>query len=77
MRTDREVVLVLWCRLTGQIAAELNADERAAFYARPQLNELASLPYPVLLDAGITAASRGSLPLDQWLGSVRQLSVTG
>jgi hypothetical protein len=70
MRTNREVVLVLWCRLTGQNAADLNADEREAFFACPQVGELSTLPYPELLDAGISAASRGSLPLERWLGDV-------
>ena len=32
---------------------------------------LAATPYAVLLDAGITAARRGSLPLGRWLATVR------
>jgi hypothetical protein len=70
MTTDREVVFVLWCRLTGQTAAEVDSEQREAFFARPQVSELSELPYPQLLDAGITAASRGSLPLERWLGTV-------
>ena len=76
LRTDRDVVFALWCRLTGQNAAEFSADERSAFFARPYVNELATLPYPELLDAGISAASRGSLPLERWLAQVRRLPAT-
>jgi hypothetical protein len=32
---------------------------------------LAATPYPMLLEAGITAARRGSLPLERWLAAVR------
>jgi hypothetical protein len=74
MRTNREVVFGLWCRLTGQDMAEVDAAERAAFLARPQTGELSAVPYGELLDAAITAASRGSLPLETWLSSVKQPS---
>lgn len=76
MRTDRDVVFTLWCRLTGQNAVEFGPDERAAFFARPQIGALATLPYDELLDAGITAASRGSLPLEKWLNSVQHVSLS-
>jgi hypothetical protein len=76
MRTDRDVVFTLWCRLTGQNAVEFAPEERAAFFARPQISVLSTLPYDELLDAGITAASRGSLPLERWLGSVRHESIS-
>jgi hypothetical protein len=77
MRTDRETVLTVWCRLTGQEAAELDAADRAAFLASPQLPELAIAPYPQLLDAGIAAAGRGSLPLDRWILCLRALEPVG
>jgi hypothetical protein len=35
------------------------------------VRELSRTPYPVLLDAGITAGRRNSLPLERWLGAVR------
>lgn len=73
MRTNRAVVLDLWCRLTGQDAADLDADAQAAFFARPQVPELTAAPYPILLESGITAANRGTLPLDQWLDDLRSL----
>jgi hypothetical protein len=71
MLTADETVFKLWCRLTGNEGDEFSADERAAFLARPQIAELAAAPYAVLLDAGIAAARRGSLPLERWLGAVR------
>jgi len=61
MRTDRDVVFHLWCRLTGRQPLEVGPDERAAFDSRPQPAQLSAVPYPTLLDAGITSASRGSL----------------
>jgi hypothetical protein len=73
MRTDRETVFSLWCRLTGNDQADFDPDERTAFFARPQVPELAVTPYPRLLDAGITTARRGSLPLEHWLCCVRDL----
>jgi hypothetical protein len=75
--TPEHSVFVLWCRLTGQEAAEFNADERAAFFARPQVAELAATAYPVLLDAGVMAARRGSLPLEHWLAGVRESKPVG
>jgi|SRR5580698_4860070 hypothetical protein len=73
MRTGPDIVFMLWCRLTGQNSEEFNADELFSFYARPQVPELAITPYPQLLEAGITAARRGSLPLEHWLNCVRDL----
>jgi hypothetical protein len=70
MHTDRDVVFTLWCRLTGTDAGEFSAEEKAAFLARPQVRELAATPYEVLLDAGISAARHGALPLERWLGAV-------
>ncbi len=71
METTQESVLVLWCRLTGTEPTELGREERDAFLARPQVPELAATPYAVALDAGISAARRGSLPLERWLDAVR------
>jgi hypothetical protein len=71
MMTAEETVFILWCRLTGNDQQEFGEDEREAFIARPQVGELARTPYAVLLDAGITAARRGSLPLERWLTAVR------
>lgn len=71
MMTAEETVFILWCRLTGNDRQEFGDDEREAFIARPQVGELARTPYAVLLDAGITAARRGSLPLERWLTAVR------
>jgi hypothetical protein len=77
MRTDRDVVFDLWCRLTGQEPAEIGSTERAAFDARPQTAALSTVPYPTLLDAGVTSASRGTLPLEHWLAAVRSLQAPG
>ncbi|MBV9592779.1 MAG: hypothetical protein JO147_03140 [Actinobacteria bacterium] len=71
MTTASDTVFSLWCRLTGTDPMEFGEDEREAFLARPQVSQLAQTPYAVLLDAGITAARRGSLPLERWLGAVR------
>jgi hypothetical protein len=65
------VVLDLWCRLTGTDIATLDEAAQEAFLARPQVPALAATPYPVLLDAGVAAARRGSLPLERWLAAVR------
>jgi hypothetical protein len=65
------MVLDLWCRLTGTDIATLDEAAQEAFLARPQVPALAATPYPVLLDAGIAAARRGSLPLERWLAAVR------
>jgi hypothetical protein len=73
MRTNRAVVLDLWCRLTGQETDDLDAAAQAAFFARPQVPELTAAPYPILLESGISAASRGALPLDRWLDDLRAL----
>jgi hypothetical protein len=77
MMTAEETVFVLWCRLTGSDPTDFGDDEREAFVARPQVTELAQTPYAVLLDAGITAARRGSLPLERWLGAVRTVRPVG
>jgi hypothetical protein len=66
MQTDEATVFSLWCRLTGTDPDEFDADERAAFLARPQIPVLASAPYEELLEAGISAARHGSLPLERW-----------
>jgi hypothetical protein len=71
MITTQETVFVLWCRLTGNEPSDFGDDEREAFLARPEVQPLSFTPYAVLLDAGITAARRGSLPLERWLASVR------
>lgn len=65
--TDRNTVFVLWCRLTGTELGDFTDDERREFLARPQVAELAAVPYEVLLDAGIEAARNGALPLERWL----------
>jgi hypothetical protein len=65
------MVLDLWCRLTGIDPETLDEAAQEAFLARPQVPALAATPYPALLDAGIAAARRGSLPLERWLAAVR------
>lgn len=75
--TPQETVFILWCRLTGNELSEFGEDEREAFLTRPQVHELAATPYAVLLDAGITAARRGSLPLERWLTAVRTVRPVG
>jgi hypothetical protein len=77
MITAEDTVFVLWCRLTGNDPTDFGDDEREAFLARPQVAELGQTPYAVLLDAGITAARRGSLPLERWLGAVRTVRPVG
>lgn len=69
-------VFELWCRLTGTDATSFDEADREAFLARPQVPELAATPYPALLEAGITAARRGSLPLERWLAAVRLARAT-
>jgi hypothetical protein len=64
-------VFATWCRLTGTDADAFGPDELDAFYARPQVAALVDVPYEVLLDAGISAARRGSLPLERWLHAVQ------
>jgi hypothetical protein len=71
MRTAEHSVFELWCRLTGNDPASFDDPALEAFLARPQVPELAATPYTVLLDAGINAARRGSLPLERWLSAVR------
>lgn len=66
MQTDESTVFSLWCRLTGTDPNEFDADERSAFLARPQIAVLASTPYEELLEAGISAARHGTLPLERW-----------
>lgn len=77
MRTNREVVLEIWCRLTGRDPGELSPAELAEFFDSPQLPKLAATPYPQLLEAAIRAASRGSLPLQGWLTCVDYRAVEG
>jgi len=73
MRTNEEVVFHLWCRLTGREPGEVSEADRAGFLASPQVSELSATPYPTLLEAAISAASRGSMPLPVWLDDVRAL----
>lgn len=75
--TSRETVFLLWCRLTGTEADAVDVEEREAFWARPQIPDLLGTPYAVLLDAGITVARRGSLPLERWLTAVRTVRPAG
>jgi hypothetical protein len=75
-QTDIRTVFLLWCRLTGIDPAEFSSDEVTAFLARPQIAELAATPYEVLLDAGISAARRGTLPLERWIGAIRTVRPT-
>lgn len=70
MMTAQDTVFVLWCRLTGNDPTDFGDEEREAFLARPQVAELAHTSYPILLDAGISVARRGSLPLEHWLRAV-------
>jgi hypothetical protein len=70
MRAAEQTVFHLWCRLTGNDPASFDPAELEAFLARPQVPELAAVPYAVLVDAGIAAARRGSLPLERWLAAV-------
>jgi len=70
MTTTTDTVLRLWCRLTGETLTDPVL--RAAFLRRPQVDELATSPYPELLDAAIASAERGSLPLDRWLANLRR-----
>jgi hypothetical protein len=71
MMTTQETVFVLWCRLTGNEPSDYGDEEREAFLARPEVRPLSLTPYSVLLDAGISSARRGSLPLERWLSAVR------
>ena len=67
MVTAQDNVFVLWCRLTGNDPTDFGDDAREAFLARPQVRQLARTADPILLDAGIAGARRGSLPLEHWL----------
>jgi hypothetical protein len=71
MKTTPETVFAVWCRLTGQDLNHVDDADRAEFFASPHILELASAPYGHLLDAGISAARRGSLPLERWIVYVR------
>lgn len=71
--TDPDTVFMLWCRLTGTDSAEFSAEEKIAFLTRPQVAELAGIPYEILLDAGIATARHATLPLERWLGAVQRL----
>jgi hypothetical protein len=71
MRNDRDTVLTVWCRLTGQDEDALPAVERGAFLARSEVLELSGIAYPDLLEAAITAARQGALPLDYWVDCAR------
>jgi hypothetical protein len=71
--TDAQTVFTLWCRLTGTDPSDFSPEEKLAFLARPQVPELAKIPYEVLLDAGIASARHATLPLERWIGAVRTL----
>jgi hypothetical protein len=71
--TSPEIVFSLWCRLTGTDPTEFSTDEKQEFLSRPQVPELAALPFEVLLDAGISAAKHATLPLERWLNAVQSL----
>lgn len=71
MLTDPDSVFGLWCGLTGHEAALYAEEEKEAFLARPQVDALTMTPRADLIDAGIEAARRGSLPLERWLHAVR------
>jgi len=75
--TDTATVFKLWCRLTGTPLDEFTQEEQDAFFARPQVAELATTPYEVLLDAGIDAARHGALPLERWLNAVHTVRPIG
>ncbi|HEY2299323.1 MAG TPA: hypothetical protein VGH43_16430 [Jatrophihabitans sp.] len=77
MQTDAATVFKLWCRLTGTPPEDFSAEEHDAFLSRPQVGELASTPYEVLLDAGIDAARHGILPLERWLNAVHTVRPIG
>ncbi len=44
---------MLWCTLTRTDSTEFDADDRSAFYARPQMSALCSTPDSVLNDAAM------------------------
>jgi len=71
--TSPETVFTLWCRLTGTDPAEFSPEEKQAFLDRPQVPELAAVPFEVLLDAGISAAKHATLPLEHWLSAADTL----
>jgi hypothetical protein len=71
-----ETVFLLWCRLTGIDPDRVEIEEREAFWARPQIPDLVATPYSVLLDAGVSVARRGSLPLERWWNAVRTVRPT-
>ena len=77
MHTDAATVFKLGCRLTGTPLDEFSSEEQDAFFARPQVAELACTPYEVLLDAGIDAARHGVLPLERWLNAVHTVRPIG
>jgi hypothetical protein len=77
MQTDANTVFILWCRLTGTSLSEFTDEERRGFMDRPQVHELASTPYEVLLDAGIESARHGTLPLERWLDAVHTVRPLG
>jgi hypothetical protein len=73
MHTDADTVFLLWCRLTGTAPADFIDEEREGFLVRPQVARLATVPYPVLLEAGVDAARLGTLPLERWLDAVHAI----
>ncbi|GAA1703729.1 hypothetical protein GCM10009765_61220 [Fodinicola feengrottensis] len=69
--TREAEVFVLWCTLTRTDSTEFDADDRSAFYARPQMSALCSTPDSVLNDAAMYARKGRSLPLERWLAAVQ------
>ncbi|WP_163506760.1 hypothetical protein [Fodinicola acaciae] len=70
--TAREnAVFQLWCALTGTDSTEFDTDDRAAFFARPQMAALCATPDSVLNDAASVARKGRSLPLERWLAAVQ------
>lgn len=70
MRTDQDTVVTVWCRLTGRAEGEFEIELNLS---QPEVAELARTPYPDLLEAAITAARQGCLPLANWLACVHEL----
>lgn len=69
--TREEQVFLLWCALTGTDSTDFDADDRAAFFVRPQMTALCATPDSVLNDAASVARKGRSLPLERWLAAVQ------
>ena len=70
MKTTRDAVLTMWCRLTGEALSDPGL--RDDFLRRPQVDELATSSYPDLLDAAISAARPRPSPPDQQVSYQRE-----